>query len=397
MSLFKSFFMGGYECADHINRSGERVNLLKETEHDSRAGEDYQDLINLGIQVAREGICWSAVETAPYVFDFTEVENRIRHAEKAGIQVIWDLCHFGYPDGIYPTHPHFCQRFVALCNAFAGFYSKTANQPLFVVPINEISFLSWHSGDVRGTVPFAVNCGFDIKYHLCKAAIEGTKMLKLVLPDCRIVLVEPLIRIHGSILDDANHIENINDHQFQAMDIIAGRMCPELGGNEEYLDILGFNYYWSSQWDHGIGTLPWPEDFKRRTRVADLLRMAYLRYSKPIFLSETGHFGIGRAQWIEEIAEECLIVLSEGIPLQGVCIYPVTDRPDWDDLNSYSNCGIYDLDAQKNRIPHLPTVGAILEAQQTIARAISYNTLAIEIDDMARDFDILIENRYLRD
>lgn len=395
MSLFKSFFMGGYECADHINRSGERVNLLKETEHDLRAGQDYKDLAGLGINVAREGICWSVVETAPFVFDFSEVENRIRKAEDNGIQVIWDLCHFGYPDGIYPTHPHFCQRFIALCSAFAGFYKQLTTQPLFVVPVNEISFLSWHSGDVRGTVPFAVNCGFDIKYHLCMAAIEGIRMLKSVLPECRIVLVEPLISIHGGVTDDPLHINTLNDHQFQAMDIIAGRMCPELGGSEEYLDILGFNYYWNSQWDHGIGTLPWPEDLRRRTRLADMLRMAYLRYSKPIFISETGHFGIGRAQWIEEITEECIIALSEGVPLHGVCIYPVTDRPDWDDLNSYSDCGIYDLDIFKNRVIHLPSLEALQEGQRSIARSIAYNTLAVELDELSRNFDIVVD-RYLR-
>lgn len=396
MSLFRSFFMGGFECADHINRSGERVNLLQETEHDLRCEEDYIALSDLGIYVAREGICWSAVETAPYVFDFSEVENRIRHAEQAGIQLIWDLCHFGYPDGIYPTHPHFCPRFTALCSAFAAFYSTVAKQPLLVVPINEISFLSWHSGDVRGTVPFAVNSGFDIKYHLCKAALEGIRALKAILPDCRIVLVEPLIHIRGREEDSPEHIEELNEHQFQAMDIIAGRMCPELGGREEYLDVLGFNYYWSSQWEHGTETLPWPEETRKRTRVADLLRMAYLRYSKPLFLSETGHFGVGRAQWIGEITEECIIALSEGIPLLGACIYPVTDRPDWDDLSSYSDCGIYDLDEHNNRIAHLPSVEAIIEGQVAIARSIAYNTLAVEIDEMSRNFDIIFASRYLR-
>lgn len=367
MSTFRSFFMGGYECADHINRSGERVNLLKETEHDLRAGEDYDDLISLGIKVVREGICWSAVETAPFVFDFSEVENRIRLADRKGIQIIWDLCHFGYPDGIYPTHPHFCKRFTALCTAFAGFYKEVSNEPLFVVPINEISFLSWHSGDVRGTVPFAVGCGFDIKYHLCKAALEGIRELKSLMPDCRIVLVEPMISIHGRIEDDPEHIRSLNGHQFQAMDIIAGRMCPELGGSEEYLDILGFNYYWSSQWENGTGTLPWPEVVPRRTAVADLLRMAYQRYNKPFFLSETGHFGIGRAQWIDEITTECLSVLGDGLPLLGACIYPVTDRPDWDDLTSYSDCGIYDLDMDKNRIRHLPSAEAILRGESLIS------------------------------
>ncbi len=396
MSMFRSFFMGGYECADHINRSGERVNLLTETQHDIRAEEDYRDLADIGIKVAREGICWSAVETAPYVFDFTEVGNRIRLADQAGIQVIWDLCHFGYPDGIYPTHPHFCDRFVALCNAFAHFYRGCTHELLYVVPVNEISFLSWHSGDVRGTVPFAVNCGFDIKYHLCKAAIEGIRALKSALPECRIVLVEPLISIHGDIFDDATHVANLNEHQFQAMDIIAGRMCPELGGSEEYLDILGFNYYWSSQWQHGVGTLPWPEEFEKRTKVSDLLRMAYLRYSKPLFLSETGHFGIGRAEWIGEITDECIVALSQGIPLHGICIYPVTDRPDWDDLTRYFDCGIYDLDIHKNRIAHQPSVDALRSGQAAIARSIAYNALVAEVDELARGLDILLADSHLK-
>src|SRR5690606_13851533 len=112
--------------------------------------------------------------------------------EKYGIQQIWDLVHFGYPDDLSPTHPLFCKRFEQLCQAFATFYKENSKQKLFVVPINEISFLSWHSGDVRGTVPFATNSGWDIKYHLCKAAILGIKMLKKTDPNCTVILVEPL-------------------------------------------------------------------------------------------------------------------------------------------------------------------------------------------------------------
>ena len=371
MSTFKSFFMGGYECADHVNRSGERVNLLSITQHDVRVREDYRDLLTIGIATVREGICWSAVETAPYEFDFSEVKNRISAAEEYGIQIIWDLCHFGYPDGIYPTHPHFHLRFVALCEAFALFHKSATTQQLFVVPINEISFLSWHSGDVRGTVPFAVNSGWDIKYHLCRAAILGIGMLKDINPDCRIVLVEPLIKIHPGFETNLEHIENLNGHQFQAMDIIAGRMCPELGGKEDYLEILGFNYYWNSQWDHGIGSLDWPEiDVPRRTGIADLLEMAYLRYGKPLFLSETGHFGVGRALWMDEVTNECIKALQRGIPLLGACIYPVTDRPDWDDLNVYHDCGIWDLDENKNRIPHFPVISKIREGSTLLQAAL---------------------------
>lgn len=83
--------------------------------------------------------------------------------------------------------------------------------------------------------------------------------------------------------------------------------------------------------------------------------------------SETGHFGDGRAEWIEEIANECCVAIEQGIPLLGVCIYPVTDRPDWDDLSSYSDCGIYDLDDCNNRLPHIDSINAIKAAQLIIA------------------------------
>jgi beta-glucosidase/6-phospho-beta-glucosidase/beta-galactosidase len=362
MNNFATFFMGGFECADHINRSGERVNLLKETQHDLRITEDYRLLAEIGIKTVREGICWSEVETAPGKFDFSQILSRMQVAQKHSVQQIWDLVHFGYPDGIYPTHPHFCRRFEALCEAFALFHKQHSNCPLLVVPINEISFLSWHSGDVRGTVPFAVNSGWDMKYHLCKAAILGIKKLKETDPNCLIILVEPLVKIHPMDIED---VTDLNEHQFQAMDIIAGRMCPELGGSEDFLEVLGFNYYWNCQWKSNGESLEWPDAAHKRTPFSELLQNAYSRYKKPVIISETGHIGSGRVEWLEEITSECLIAKKNGVDLRGICIYPVTDRPDWDNLAHYSNCGIWDLDENKNRIPHQPYIEAVLKAQNS--------------------------------
>lgn len=357
---FKTFFMGGFECADHINRQGKRVNLLKETQHDLRVEEDYRLLLDLNIKVIREGICWSAVERVPYIFDFSEVRNRLRIAEKLGIQVIWDLCHFGYPDGIFPTHPLFTDRFMALCRAFALFHRQNTRAQLMVVPINEISFLSWHSGEVRGTVPFAINSGFDIKYHLCKAAIEGIHVLRQTVEECEIFLVEPLVKIHrGTSEITEQELNELNLHQFQAIDIISGRLCPELGGSIALFDKIGVNYYHSNQWDHDEMTLHWPERERKLTPLSELLLSTYSRYNKPIIISETGHFGVGRKQWLEEISLECVKALEAGVDLEGICIYPVIDRPDWDNLQNFHNSGIFDLDEEKNRIPHSASVEAI--------------------------------------
>lgn len=355
MRPFNSYFWGGFECADHINRSGDRINLLMETEHDQRVWEDYVLLKELGVETVREGICWSNVEKTPYRYDFSEVQARIEAARELGVQQVWDLCHFGYPDDLIPTHPRFTDRFVSLCRAFALFFKQRTNEKLFVVPINEISFLSWHSGDVRGTVPFAVNSGFDIKYHLCKAAIKGVEALKEVDPTCQILLVEPMIHIHPGEMGTNEEVWQLNEDQYQAMDIMMGRMCPELGGTTLHVDFLGFNYYHDCQWEHRGAPLPWPEVnpmLSRRIPLSRLLKNAYERYGKPIVLSETGYFDEQRAKWIEEISRECLEAVVMGTDLRGICIYPVIERPDWDNLNNWHRSGLWDLDVFRNRIPH---------------------------------------------
>ncbi len=355
MTLFKTFFMGGFECADHINRSGQRINLLHETAHSEKIYSDYAMLVQAGIKTVREGICWSDVEKTPYAYDFTEIRRRIDAANYFGIQQIWDLCHFGYPDDLIPTHPLFVDRFSTLCLAFATFYRAYTDNVMFVIPINEISFLSWHSGDMRGKVPFAVNSGFDIKYHLCKAAIQGIKTLKSVCPNCRILTVEPLIRIHDNVYcPDPERVHQMNENQYQAMDMIGGYMCPELGGDPSYLDILGFNYYYNNQWIHNGPILVWDDESENSAKLSMLLDMAYRRFQRPIVLTETGHFGKDRAKWIRFVTDECKEALFNGVQLEGICIYPVIDRPDWDDLTSYSNRGIWDFGGEKDRVVHEP-------------------------------------------
>ena len=365
ISGFKSFFMGGFECADHLKRSGVRVNLMHETGHHLRAFEDYELLSGLGINVVREGVCWSVVERSPYVFDFSSLKDRMDAAAALNIQIIWDLCHFGYPNDMVPTHPRFSSRFMAFCRAFTLFHKNYSAKKLFVVPINEISFLSWHSGDMRGTVPFAVNSGFDIKYHLCKAAIAGIEVIRQTDPDAIVILVEPLVKVHAG--DDEispERLQELNDIQYQAMDIISGTMCPELGGSPELYDMVGFNYYFNNQWDHFNQILPWTAAEDRVTPLSKLLNEGYQRYKKPVILSETGHFREDRPRWMEEVTLECDRAISLGVDLRGICIYPVLDRPDWDNLQFYSNCGLWDLDEFKNRIPHDPVINSVKKCIQ---------------------------------
>jgi hypothetical protein len=62
-----------------------------------------------------------------------------------------------------------------------------------------------------------------------------------------------------------------------------------------------------------------------------------------MFVAETGHFGVGRAAWAREMIGEVYLARECGIPLEGICFYPIVDRTDWEDPNHWHNCGLWDM------------------------------------------------------
>lgn len=347
---FKSFLMGGFECADQQNAFGNRVDLYKASGHDLYLEEDYDQLKTLGIRTIREGIRWSVVEVKPYEYDWTEVERIIKISQLKDIQVIWDICHFGFPDDLTPLHPMFARRFSHLCREFVIKYrSLVPEGHLIVTPINEVSFISWLGGDVRGTSPYCTGQGWEVKYALMKAYIEGIERMKEVDPSIRIMVTEPLISIVNNNESDVISLLKAEDkhfEQFQVHDILSGVMCPELRGKKEYLDIIGLNFYYNNQWINETHEfLPWAEEppHPLYRSLHSLIETVFIRYGRPMIISETSHPGEDRAKWIHSVAGECISVLKKGIPLLGCCYYPLIDRPDWDHINVWHHSGIWDI------------------------------------------------------
>lgn len=367
---FKSFLMGGFECADQQNAFGNRVDLYKTSGHDQYLEADYHQLNELGIKTVREGIRWSAVETKPYQYDWREVDRMISVSQARGIQVVWDICHFGFPDDLTPLHPMFSRRFSHLCREFVIRYrSLIPEGTLVITPINEVSFISWLGGDVRGTSPYCVGQGWEVKYGLMKAYIEGIEMMKEVDPSVRILITEPLVSIVSNDpgnVDALLFAEEKHFEQFQVHDILSGIMCPELGGKPEYLDIIGVNYYYNNQWINETHEfLPWAEEPPHPLfrSLHSLVETVFTRYGRPMIIAETSHPGEDRAKWIRSITKECKTILRSGLPLLGCCYYPIIDRPDWDDLEDWHHSGIYDIFDTNSleRIPDNDSIDAILE------------------------------------
>jgi len=376
---FRSFWWGGYECTDQLNCFGNRVDFLPLTGHLQLLKHDYQLLEPFSIQTVREGVRWSQVEKTAYQYNWNDVEQMLLEGHRQGIQQVWDLCHFGYPDDLTPLHPMFARRFTAFCRAFVQFYrDRYPDDQLIVTPINEVSFMSWLGGDACGTVPYCTKQGWEVKVGLMRAYIEGVAAMREIDPGIRILTTEPLVQMvpplnatDQEIIDAAIADEN----QFQSVDMLAGYSAPELGGSPEYLDILGFNYYYNNQWINNTGQfLGWNDAVPdpRWLPFHHLLIKAYRRYSKPIVLSETSHPGIDRPVWIDMIGRECAKVLELGIPLWGVCLYPIIDRPDWDNPDYWHHSGLWDADLSvepPGRVLYKPYAEAFLHAASIIKEA----------------------------
>ncbi len=380
MNIFKSFWMGGFECSDHLNCFGKRVNLLKETKHIDQLVSDYELLLGMNILTVREGVQWSVTEFIPYHYNFDKVKMMMETGRSMGMQQVWDLCHFGFPSDLTPLHPEFTNRFVSFCTAFGDFFVKNFGKTeLIVTPINEVSFLSWLGGDAAGTSPFCQNEGWNVKYKLMQAYIEGIRTLKTINKNFKILTTEPLVNIVPHLDADEQGIlvaKEVHKSQYQVLDILTGRVCPELGGSRDCIDFVGLNFYYNNQWINNSVEgqfLPWANEGSdpRWRPLNSLIEEVYLRYKYPMILSETSHSDEDRAKWINHVTEQCIEVLAKNIPFYGVCIYPIVDRPDWDDLGTWFHSGIWEchLASAEYRLRNHEYANAVLKCQQKLIQS----------------------------
>jgi hypothetical protein len=108
---------------------------------------------------------------------------------------------------------------------------------------------------------------------------------------------------------------------------------------------MGLNYYHSNQWEHPDVRLRWDEEPRddRWVPLRELLAEVYERYRRPLFIGETSHFGAGRGGWLREVFDEVEQAIVGGVLMEGITLYPILDRPDWDDLEHWHNSGLWDL------------------------------------------------------
>jgi len=57
---------------------------------------------------------------------------------------------------------------------------------------------------------------------------------------------------------------------------------------------------------------------------------AQSRYNRPLFIAETRAEGTARRAWLYYVCAEGETALEMGVPVEGVCLYPILDYPGWE-------------------------------------------------------------------
>jgi beta-glucosidase/6-phospho-beta-glucosidase/beta-galactosidase len=369
--LFKSFFWAGFECATGYNVHKEWVDQVAATQHDVFADEDYRRLREVGISVAREAIRWPLVDRLGR-YDFATVEPFLRASRKHGVEIIHDLFHYGYPEDVDLFSEEFPARFADYCYAAARHVAARTDGICYFTPINEPSYFAWAAGEVGLFSPHAQGRGWELKVCLARAAIQGINAIRAACPGARIINVDPMCRV--AVPDAREDLKQEVDHfnsnvVFQCFDMLSGRLMPELGGSPEHLDTVGINYYWTSQWHAERPGVPIHSDDPGRLPLRSLLRHVWERYGAGIVITETSHVGEMRADWVRELADEARALLDEGVPLGGICLYPILGMPEWHARHEWAQMGLWDLEMRGDRLDRVlytPMLEALRQAQQRL-------------------------------
>ena len=367
--MLRTFFSAGFECATGYNAHGQWIDQIAATQHDHFVAEDYRRLREVGMAAAREGVRWPLVDRAGR-YDFASVRSFLAAARTHGVELVHDLFHFGYPDDVDLFAPSFPDRFAEYCAAAARFIAAESDGPYWFTPINEPSYFAWAAGEAGLFAPHQRGRGFELKVALARAAIHGIDAIRAECRDAHIVNVDALCRVVSPAdrPELATEAATFNDRAvFESWDMLSGRLRPELGGTPAHLDVVGINYYWTNQWELGRTGLPLSDADPRRWPLRRLVRSVWERYGAAMLVTETSHVGEMRPVWLRELAAEVEALIDDGVPLGGVCLYPILGMPEWHAPGAWTRMGLWDLVPQSptlGRVPYEPMLEALREAQR---------------------------------
>jgi beta-glucosidase/6-phospho-beta-glucosidase/beta-galactosidase len=352
--------------------------MLKASRHDEYCRMDYTLAKQLGVTTVREGLSWHQIDTGTGIYDFSRFEPMMKIGQEEGMQQIWDLNHFDFPDYLDPFSENFPKKFGEYAKRAIEVIRKYQAGTLYISPINEISFFAWIGADRGVWSPYkkGQHNGLAFKQQLVRASLAAMKSIWSIDNDVRFIHIDPFMRrvavepAHRKVTKSVNEFNNLV--RFEAWDMIAGKTYPEVGGEPHYLDIVGMNYYFHNQEfvfsreKNAVEYAAMEWDSQARIPFWQMIKEVYDRYQRPIVISETGSVGELRSEWWKRTLKEVDEGITRGLPICGVCAYPTVDRPE--SVNYLLRLsGLWDFkddDPDLVRIPHENSLRVISEYVQ---------------------------------
>ena len=345
------------------------VDVMELTGHATRWRRDFRLLSELGIRRLRYPIRWHRVEKKPRTYDWAATDAVLGHLRRQGFQPIVDLLHHtSYPrwlDGGF-ADPRFGQAYLRYVEAFCLRYPWVTEYTLFNEPFATL-FLAGHEGvwppHGRGMEDFVT-----LVRNVLPAVAEASRRVRKLLPEAAHVWVDTC-EGHADA-PGVSYGAYANDRRFLLLDLFTGagveggrpfvEEFAAAGGGDllsmapGHVDVLGLDYYPHSEYlftEEGPVT-PSPQP----VGLAVLAGQYWKRYRLPMLVTETNIRGFApdRATWFKHVLEQCEQAVASGVPLGGLCWFPVIDSCDWDSLLCRADgrvdpVGVYWLDSSLRR------------------------------------------------
>jgi beta-glucosidase/6-phospho-beta-glucosidase/beta-galactosidase len=361
--LFPSLFMAGFDASSHRRKDGLRLDLIAGTGHDALAVEDYRACAALGLRGVRDGLRWHLIERSRGTYDWSTWRPMLKAAHAAGVRVVWDLFHYGYPDFLQIGSPEMLDAYGEFAAAATRVHREEVGEPPLFCPFNEISFVAWAVDD--GYFPPVGLKGAELKRALVALALAGVAAVRAEESRARFLWAEPLVHVapRDHSRAERQRAEQYRLAQFEAYDMLMGRTHDDLGGQPDAVDVVGLNFYPHNQWYYHGPTIPMGHHEYRP--LADMLVEVAERYGKPMYFAETGAEGSGRPAWLHYVCDETRAAIARGASIEAICLYPVTDYLGWDNAR-HASVGLFSLPDRKDERSLNRSLMAEIERQRAI-------------------------------
>lgn len=348
-----------------LNGKTKRVDEMEKTDHYARWREDFDLLIELGIEFLRYGPPYYSTHVAPGIFDWSFTDMTFSRLKKLDITPIVDLCHFGVPDWLgnfqNPDFPHY---FAEYASAFAERFPYLQ----LYTPINEIFIAAmfsaqygWWNECLCSDLSFV-----NALKNLSKANVMAMHAILKVQPNASFIQSESSEYFHPVSPDAASLARVLNQKRFLSLDLTYG--YPLSVTMYEYLlqngmtksefqwfrenqvkarCIMGNDYYVTNE------HLVYPDGM---TQAAGeifgyyvITSQYYNRYKLPIMHTETNIKMPACTEWLFKQWANVHRLKHDGVPVVGFTWYSLLHQVDWDsalrnDAGVVNTLGLYDLD-----------------------------------------------------